>query len=56
MDERKQKHSVRSRTVLSVKLKNRIRNTIIRKTTRVKDTAEYATKEMEMSLTHRPNE
>ena len=41
------------RKLLNVKLKYRIRNTIIRQRTRVTDIVQY---EMEMGWTHRPKE
>ena len=45
------------RKMLNVKLKDRIRNTIIRQRTRVTDIVQYVTStKMEMGWTHRLNE
>ena len=42
---------------MSIKLKDRIRNTAIRQRTRVTDIVQYVNQyEMEMGWTHRPNE
>ena len=48
---------IMERIMLNVKLKGRIRSTIIRQRTRVTDIVLYVTNtKMEMGCTHRPNE